>query len=86
MGVPVARRNLFAEKGRFAISVAGVAFAVLLMLIVERGHEFPLPFILAGVCLCLALFVVFIRIERAHDEPLLPLDLGPMSQTCFRYS
>jgi len=32
--VPVARRNLFAEKGRFAISVAGVAFAVLLVLIV----------------------------------------------------
>ena len=34
MAVPVARRNLFAEKGRFAISVAGVAFAVLLILIV----------------------------------------------------
>src|SRR3990170_4404325 len=32
--VPIARRNLFAEKGRFAISVAGVAFAVLLILIV----------------------------------------------------
>ncbi len=32
--VPVARRNLFAEKGRFAISVAGVGFAVLLVLIV----------------------------------------------------
>ena len=34
MTVPIARRNLFAEKGRFAISVAGVAFAVLLILIV----------------------------------------------------
>jgi putative ABC transport system permease protein len=32
--VPVARRNLFAEKGRFAISVAGVGFAVLLILTV----------------------------------------------------
>ncbi|MDO8616656.1 MAG: ABC transporter permease [Dehalococcoidia bacterium] len=32
--VPVARRNLFAEKGRFAISVAGVALAVLLILTV----------------------------------------------------
>jgi putative ABC transport system permease protein len=32
--VPVARRNLFAERGRFAMSVAGVAFAVLLILIV----------------------------------------------------
>lgn len=32
--VPVARRNLLAEKGRLAISVAGVAFAVLLISIV----------------------------------------------------
>ncbi|HZO97949.1 MAG TPA: ABC transporter permease [Gaiellaceae bacterium] len=32
--VPVARRNLLAEKGRFAMSVGGVAFAVLLVLIV----------------------------------------------------
>jgi putative ABC transport system permease protein len=32
--VPVARRNLFSEKGRFAMSVGGVAFAVLLILIV----------------------------------------------------
>lgn len=32
--VPVARRNLLAEKGRLAMSIAGVAFAVLLTLIV----------------------------------------------------
>jgi putative ABC transport system permease protein len=32
--VPIARRNLFAEKGRFGMSVGGVAFAVLLILIV----------------------------------------------------
>lgn len=32
--VPLARRNLLAEKGRFALSVAGVAFAVVLVLIV----------------------------------------------------
>lgn len=32
--VPVARKNLLAEKGRFVISVAGVAFAVMLILIV----------------------------------------------------
>ena len=46
--VPVARRNLFAEKGRFAISVAGVAFAVLLIMTVlalyrgwtRAGHIF----------------------------------------------
>jgi putative ABC transport system permease protein len=32
--VPVARRNLFSEKGRFVISTGGVAFAVLLVLVV----------------------------------------------------
>lgn len=32
--VPLARRNLLVEKGRFAMSVAGVAFAVVLVLIV----------------------------------------------------
>ncbi len=32
--VPLARRNLLAEKGRLAMSVGGVAFAVLLILIV----------------------------------------------------
>src|SRR3972149_8761216 len=32
--VPVARRNLFSERARLAISVAGVAFAVVLILIV----------------------------------------------------
>jgi putative ABC transport system permease protein len=32
--VPIARRNLLAEKGRFVMSVGGVAFAVLLILIV----------------------------------------------------
>lgn len=32
--VPLAKRNLLAERGRFAMSVAGVAFAVLLVLIV----------------------------------------------------
>lgn len=51
MTVPVARRNLFAEKARFAISVAGVAFAVMLILIVlalyrgwsQTGGTFQLP-------------------------------------------
>jgi putative ABC transport system permease protein len=32
--VPIARRNLLAEKGRLAISVAGVTFAVVLILVV----------------------------------------------------
>lgn len=40
--VPVARRNLLAEKGRFAISVGGVTFAALLILVIlglYRGFE-----------------------------------------------
>lgn len=32
--VPLATRNLFADTRRFAMSIAGVAFAVLLVLIV----------------------------------------------------
>jgi putative ABC transport system permease protein len=32
--VPVARRNLLAEKGRFAVSATGVAFAIVLVVIV----------------------------------------------------
>lgn len=32
--VPLARRNLLSEKGRFAMSIGGVAFAVLMILIV----------------------------------------------------
>lgn len=35
--VPLTRRNLLAEKGRFAMSTVGVAFAVLLLLIVASG-------------------------------------------------
>ncbi len=31
----IARKNLFAEKTRFAISVGGVAFAVLLILVLS---------------------------------------------------
>jgi MFS family permease len=51
------------------------AALVLLLLIVERGADFSWPFILAGVCLCAAMFIVFIGIERKHPEPLLPLTL-----------
>src|SRR3989304_5118634 len=32
--VPVARRNLLAERGRFAMSIGGVAVSVLLVLVV----------------------------------------------------
>lgn len=37
--VPLARRNLLTEKGRFAMSVAGVAFAVLLVLVVASLYR-----------------------------------------------
>ncbi len=66
------RKNISLDyAGTFTLSVA----LILLLLIVERGSEFPLAFILAGICLVLALLVIFIRIERTHAEPLLPLDL-----------
>jgi EmrB/QacA subfamily drug resistance transporter len=66
------RRNISLDyTGTLTLSVA----LILLLLIVERGSEFPPTFVLAGICLVLALSVVFIRIEKAHAEPLLPLDL-----------
>jgi putative ABC transport system permease protein len=37
--VPLARRNLFNEKGRLAMSVAGVAFAVVLILIIASLYR-----------------------------------------------
>src|SRR6187401_1884248 len=37
--VPVARRNLLAEKARLLLSVAGVAFAVLLILLVTSLYR-----------------------------------------------
>jgi putative ABC transport system permease protein len=37
--VPVARRNLLADRGRLAMSVAGVAFAVLLILLVTSLYR-----------------------------------------------
>ncbi len=51
------------------------ACLILLLLIVERGSEFPWTFIAAGVLTCLALFVIFVRVERRHPEPLLPLGI-----------
>ena len=48
---------------------------LLLLLLVERGAGFPASFIASGVALCLALFVIFIGIERRHPDPLIPLGL-----------
>jgi EmrB/QacA subfamily drug resistance transporter len=47
----------------------------ILLLIVERGAEYPLAANLGGISICLLLFVLFVRIEKRHPEPLLPLDL-----------
>ncbi len=33
--VPIARRNLLVEKTRFAVAVAGVAFAVFLIVLIQ---------------------------------------------------
>lgn len=35
----IARKNLFAEKTRFAISVGGVAFAVFLILVLGSSYQ-----------------------------------------------
>ncbi len=48
---------------------------LLLLLLVERGAGFPASFIGGGVALCLALFLVFVQIERRHPNPLIPLGL-----------
>lgn len=66
------RQNISLDyAGTFVLSGA----LVLLLLVVERGSEFPLTINLAGIALCLALFLIFIRIEERHAEPLLPLGL-----------
>lgn len=66
------RRNISLDyKGTLILSVA----LVLLLTIVERGSEFSLALNLAGIILCGVLLMIFIRIERRHPEPLLPLDL-----------
>lgn len=48
---------------------------ILMLLLVERGPNFSWTFIMGGAFLCLALLVIFIRIERLHPDPLLPLEL-----------
>lgn len=58
-------------RGTITISVA----LVVLLLIVERSTSLtPLPTLL-GAAFCVLLLVVFIRIERRHADPLIPLEI-----------
>ncbi|MEO6725100.1 MAG: MDR family MFS transporter [Blastocatellia bacterium] len=65
------RKVSFDYAGTVTLSIA----LILALLVVERGSEFPWPISVAAVAACLALLVLFIRIERKHPEPLFPLEL-----------
>jgi EmrB/QacA subfamily drug resistance transporter len=55
---------------------ATIAVALtLLLLTVEKGQEFGATATIISLIVCAALVVVFIRIERRSQEPLIPLDL-----------
>jgi EmrB/QacA subfamily drug resistance transporter len=72
-------REKFERRTNIIIDYAGTgtlsAALVLLLLIVERGAEFPWTINLTAAVICLGLFLLFIRIEQKHPEPLLPLEL-----------
>ncbi len=58
-------------QGTLTISIA----LVLLLLVVERStHLSPLP-IIGGVAVCLVLIFIFVRIEKKHADPLIPLEI-----------
>lgn len=69
----------FERRTNIAVDYGGVATLsaalVLLLLVIERGVEFSWPVNLAALLVCAVLFFLFVRIERKHPEPLLPLDL-----------
>jgi len=69
----------YERRGKTALDYLGTitlsSALILLMLLVERGRNFSWEFIAGGAFLCLALLVIFVRIERTHSDPLLPLDL-----------
>lgn len=72
-------REKFERRSNIIIDYAGTATLsaalVLLLLLVERGGEFSWAINSMAAVVCLGLFFLFIRIERKHPEPLLPLDL-----------
>jgi MFS family permease len=64
---------------RIALDYAGAgllsAALTLLLLVVERASEFSLPIVALSVAGCVALFALFVWIEKHSPEPLIPLDL-----------
>ncbi len=74
-----AYRERYERRTNVSLDYAGTitlsAALVLLLLVVERGAKYSAPTNLAVLAICVALFVIFIRVERRHAEPLIPLDL-----------
>ncbi len=72
-------RERFKRRQKIQLDYAGTltltAALVLLLVIIERGSEFSLALNLAGICLCVTLAAIFVRIERSHAEPLIPLNI-----------
>ncbi|MBP6821689.1 MAG: MFS transporter [Acidobacteria bacterium] len=66
------RKNItFDYSGTVTLSMA----LILLLVIVERGAEFPIWVSLALTAIAALSIYSFIRIEQKHPEPLLPLEL-----------
>jgi EmrB/QacA subfamily drug resistance transporter len=66
------RQNISLDYGGTIVLSAAL---VTLLFLIERGAEFTLLANVAGIFCCLLLFAIFIRIEKRHPEPLMPLDL-----------
>lgn len=69
----------YERRGRTSLDYLGTitlsSALILLLLLVERGRNFPWTLVAGGAFLCMALLVFFVRIERRHPDPLLPLEL-----------
>lgn len=76
--VSIARRNIFAEKGRLFISVGGVAFAVLLILVLwglYRGWNRALTLYIENVPADLWVVQEGSRADMFHSVSLIPRDV-----------
>jgi EmrB/QacA subfamily drug resistance transporter len=69
----------YERPARFSLDYAGAAVLAagltLLLLIVERSREFSAATNALLIVACLALFALFVYVERRSPEPLIPLDL-----------
>ncbi len=74
-----AYRERYARRANVAFDYAGTitlsAALVLLLLVVERGAQYSILANLGALAVCAALLAAFIRLERRHAEPLIPLAL-----------